>query len=417
MLAAQANARDVAIQAGTLIDGTTAPPRSQVTILVRDERIVSIESGFVAPAGAEIIDLRGVTVLPGLIDTHVHITFQPDGTNPQLARFTTTGYDAAIKSVTYAARTLDAGFTTVRDVSAPTPVIMALKHAIDSGSVPGPRIWSAGNALGPTGGHSDPHNGLSPGITGQDWRAGVIDGPEQAIEAVRRLHREGAKLVKIMPSGGVLSAHDDPDLTLMTDPEIKAVVDTAHSLGMKVAAHAHGEDAINHAIEMGVDSIEHGTSASAKSFTLMKQHGTYLVPTLLVANYGMRLAREHPEMFNPSSAEKALRVAPGTVEMAGRAYKAGVKIAFGTDTGALQLHGSNAQEFALLVKAGMPAKDAILSATRGAADLIGSSEVGSIQPGRYADIIAVKGDPLADVTALEHVSFVMKGGKVVSAAD
>jgi imidazolonepropionase-like amidohydrolase len=222
----------------------------------------------------------------------------------------------------------------------------------------------------------------------------------------------GVDLIKIMPSGGVLSIGDDPNAQLMTDDEIKAIVDTAHGLGLKVAAHAHGKQAIDHAIALGVDSIEHGSYADEGSYALFKQHGAYLVPTLLVADTVMQVARTHPEQLNPSSAQKALTVGPRLLKNLGDAYHAGVKIAFGTDQG-LAPHGTNAKEFALMVKAGLSPMDAIRAATSSAADLIGDpADIGSVQAGRYADIVAVTGDPLADVTQLERVQFVMKGGVV-----
>jgi len=215
-----------------------------------------------------------------------------------------------------------------------------------------------------------------------------------------------------MPSGGVLSIADDPNAQLMTDEEIKAVVETAHSLGMKVAAHAHGTGAINHATILGVDSIEHGSFADAESYALMKKHGTYLVPTMLVAETVVNIAKNHPEQLNPSSAAKALQVGPRIKANLGAAYRAGVKIAFGTDQ-ALAPHGTNAKEFALLVDAGMTPTDAIWTATHNAADLLGDAkDIGAVAPGRYADIVAVAGDPLADVTELERVTFVMKGGRI-----
>ena len=229
------------------------------------------------------------------------------------------------------------------------------------------------------------------------------------MKEVREHKRRGADLIKIMPSGGVLSIGDDPKAQLMTNEEIKAVIDTAHSLGMKVAAHAHGKGAIDNAIRLGVDSIEHGTYADAESFKLFIEHGTYLVPTLLVADQVNETARLHPERLNPSSAQKALEVTPLMKGMLAGAYKAGVKIAFGTDTST----GHNAHEFTLMVGAGMTPADAILAATHNAADLLGvSATAGSVQPGRYADLIAVRGDPLKDITLMEHVEWVMKGGAI-----
>lgn len=410
---APALAKDMVIHAGRLIDGVSKQPRARVSILIRNERITAVQSGYVTPAGAEVVDLSNATVLPGLIDTHVHISFQFTGANPVAERMTSTSIDNALRATNYARRTLEAGFTAVRDVSGDTPVVVGLKRAINAGTIAGPRLWVAGTALGPTGGHSDPHNGLDQDLMHPHWEDSVVDGPDAAAKAVRRLHREGADLVKIMPSGGVLSIGDNPNHQLMSDAEIKSVVDTAHALGMKVAAHAHGKIAIDNASKLGVDSIEHGSFGDTDSYKLMKQHGTYLVPTLLVADTVVQIAKSRPDALPPSSAKKALEVGPITINNLKAAYKAGVKIAFGTDQ-ALSPHGQNAKEFALMVRAGMTPMDAIIAATSNAADLLGAAaDVGSVQPGRYADIIAVAGDPLADVTELERVRFVMKGGAVV----
>jgi imidazolonepropionase-like amidohydrolase len=243
--------------------------------------------------------------------------------------------------------------------------------------------------------------------------ASIVDSPEEARMKVREHRRRGATLIKIMPSGGVASIGDDPTHMTMTDEEMKAVIETAHELGLKVAAHAHGKKAIDHAVLAGVDSIEHGTYADAESYKLMKQHGTFLVPTLLVADAIYQTATKTPELLPPTVAEKAIAVTPTMLGNAGRAYKAGVKIAFGTDQGANS--GRNkAEEFALLVKAGLTPMDAIFTGTRNAAELIGTPEdIGSVQAGRYADIVAVKGDPLTDITELQRVQFVMKGGEVI----
>jgi len=412
-LATPAVARDLVIHAGRLIDGVSGQPRSQVSILVHDDRITGIQNGFVTPAGAEVVDLSRATVLPGLIDTHVHITMQYTGRNPIAEKFTTGTVDTALKAVGYARNTLEAGFTSIRDVGGDTQVVVGLKKAIAAGEIEGPRMWVAGYPLGPTGGHGDPQNGIDPEIHSHEWDNTVVDGPEEAARTVRLFRREGTDLIKIMPSGGVLSIGDDPNHMLMTDAEIKAIVETAHGLGMKVAAHAHGKEAIDHAAALGVDSIEHGSFADAESYKIMKAHGTYLVPTLLVADTVMKVAKAHPETLNPSSAQKALEVAPITIRNLGSAYKAGVKIAFGTDQG-VSPHGKNAGEFALMVRAGMTPMDAIRAATTSAADLIGATgDIGSVQAGRYADLVAVSGDPLSDITELERVKFVMKGGEVV----
>ena len=414
LAAGPAAAKDVVIHAGRLIDGTGKPARDKVSIVIHDDRITAVEDGFTAgPKGAEVIDLATSTVLPGLIDDHVHITQSFHKGDPIHTAMTRTDADDTIDGVNNARATLMAGFTSIRDVGSDTHVVVALKRSIAAGVIPGPRMWVAGTPLGPTGGHGDAANGLDPELEHPGWKDNLIDSPEAARRTVRRLKREGADLIKIMPSGGVMSIGDDPKLQLMEDDEIKAVIETAHSLGMKVAAHAHGKLAIDHAIALGVDSIEHGTYADAESYKLFKAHGTYFVPTMLVGAKVYEHAKAHPEDLNPSTVEKTMTVVPYMQKNLHDAYAAGVKIAFGTDTFGMSRHGENAQEFAIMVRAGMTPMDAILAATANAADLIGDAkDIGSIQPGRYADIIAVAGDPLQDVTVLEKVSFVMKGGVV-----
>ncbi len=408
-------AKDQVIHAGRLIDGVSKTPREKVSILIHDDRITGVQPGFVTPAGAEVVDLSSATVLPGLIDAHDHITSVFDGGNPVVEAVTGSGYDGAYASVGAAWATLEAGFTTIRDVGADNATIISMKKAVAKGVILGPRMFVAGEPLGPTGGHGDAHNGLDAELNHPGWTDNIVDSPEAGRRIVRAFRREGVDLIKIMPSGGVLSIGDNPDQQLMADDEIKAVIDTAHSLGMKVAAHAHGKGAIDKAVTLGVDSIEHGSFADAESYKLMKAHGTYLVPTLLVGDTVVKIAQTHPEQLNPSSAAKALKVGPVLLKNLGDAYKAGVKIAFGTDQG-LSPHGANAREFALMVKAGMTPMDAILAATAGGSDLIGDAQdIGSVQTGRYADIIAVSGDPLADITEMERVQFVMKGGVVYKA--
>ncbi|MFT3977998.1 MAG: amidohydrolase family protein [Sphingomonas bacterium] len=407
----QAFAKDVVIHAGKLIDGVSATPRTKVSILIHDDRITGVQNGFVTPAGAEVIDLSAKTVLPGFIECHDHIS--STGDRRPLNRFTQTSGDATIAAVGNARREIEEGFTTVRDLGSDGISAPALIRAINAGQIVGPRYWTALQAMGPTGGHSDRRNGLSPAVSIEGREAAIIDGPEDAVVKVRQHRRNGATVIKIMPSGGVASIGDDPNHMTMTDAEMKAAIDTAHELGLKVAAHAHGKQAIDHAILAGVDSIEHGTYSDAESYRLMKEHGTFLVPTLLVADAIYQNAVKHPETLPPTVAEKAIAVTPTMIGNAGRAYKAGVKIAFGTDQGATS-DRNKAEEFALLVKAGLTPMDAIFTATRNAAELIGTpQDIGSVQTGRYADIVAVEGDPLADITTLQRVEFVMKGGEVL----
>ncbi|HXA37724.1 MAG TPA: amidohydrolase family protein [Phenylobacterium sp.] len=411
-----AAAKDLAIHAGRLIDGTGKAPQTQVTILVHDDRITAVQTGFTAPKGAEVVDLSNSTVLPGLIDDHVHITQGYHKGDPIRTAMTHTDYDGAIEATTYARDTLMAGFTSARDVGASTEVIVALKRQINAGVIPGPRLWVAGTPLSPTGGHGDAADGLDPELEHPHWTENLVDSPEAGRRAVRTLRRNGADLIKIMPSGGVASIGDNPALQLMADDEIKAIIETAHSLGMKVAAHAHGKQAIDHTIALGVDSIEHGTYADAESYRLFKEHGTYLVPTQLVGAKIYEHAKTHPEDLNPDTVRKTFEVIPTMLKNLHDAYAAGVKIAFGTDTFGMSNHGENAQELKLMVNAGMPPMEAIKAATWNAADLLGDTkDVGTVQPGRYADIIAVDADPLKDVTVLEHVAFVMKGGVVYKA--
>lgn len=410
-LAVPASARDVVIHAGSMIDGISRTPRKQVSILVKDDRIVEIRDGFVTPAGVEVIDLSGKTVLPGFIECHDHISSSSD--RKPMNRFTQTEGDAVIAATLNARREVEMGFTTVRDLGSGPLTGPAMVRAIESGKIIGPRLWSSMQALGPTGGHSDRANGMRPDISFEGRESSIIDGPLDAVIRVRQHQRNGAKVIKIMPSGGVTSIGDDPHHMTMTPEEMRAVVATAHELGLKVAAHAHGKKAIDQAVLSGVNSIDHGTYADAESYRLMKEHGTFLVPTLLVADAIYQQARTAPDTLPPTVADKAIAVTPTMIGNAGRAFKAGVKLAFGTDQGATS-DRMKAEEFALLVKAGLPPMDAIFTATRNAAELIGAPEdIGSLQKGRYADIIAVDGDPLADITELQRVQFVMKGGEVV----
>lgn len=401
---------DMAIHAGRLIDGVAAGVRDGATILLAGDRIVRVEAGFVTPAGAKVVDLKNATVMPGFIDSHTHITGEigPDA----LLRTVTQGdVDAAVRSPVFAKRTLDAGFTTIRNLGADGGVDVALKRAINEGVVPGPRIWTARNSLSITGGHGD-QGGLRPDILGDPtWKDGIVDSPDDAAKAVRYQHKYGADLIKFTATGGVLSINDSGHLQHFSDAEMRAIVQTAHLLGIKVAAHAHGKEGMEAAIRAGVDSIEHGSYLDDQTVALFKKHGTYYVPTILAGKTVAEMAKK-PGALHPSVREKAARIGPLIMGAFARAYKGGVKIAFGTDSG-VSPHGENAREFGHMVEAGMPAMEAILSATRNAADLLGASDrIGSIQAGRFADIIAVAGDPLKDITELQRVTFVMKGGQI-----
>ena len=401
--------KDVVIHAGVLIDGVADTPRSNVSVVVRDGRIVAIQEGFTSPAGAEVIDLSGETVLPGLIDCHIHVSaVLPNRANATEYELTHSDIDRAFDGALFARRLLQQGFTSARDVGGGDETV-ALRNAIDAGKIPGPRLLVSLEPLGPTAGHGDPRSGLDPKLMHPGWENGIVDSPDEARIRVREHKRRGADLIKLMPSGGIASTGDDPRQQLMTNEEMKVAVETAHSLGMKVAAHLYPAAATENAVRAGVDSVEHGSFASAQTFALMRTHGTYLVPTLSVYEVFYTVAREHPELLTPGTAPKELANDLLPKKNFALAVKSGVKIAYGTDLG----EGDHAMEFRLLIENGMKPMDALFAATRDAATLLGTSDqVGSLRAGYLADIIAVSGDPLRAADALEHVTFVMKGGTV-----
>jgi imidazolonepropionase-like amidohydrolase len=406
----QVPAADKVIHAGRLIDGTSTSVREQVSILVAGERILDVQAGFVRPPGAEVIDLSRATVMPGFIDSHTHITSEL-GPNAIVEAVTRGAVDAAVRSTVYAQRTLDAGFTTIRNLGADGGADVALKRAINEGFLPGPRIWTARSTLSITGGHGD-QGGLRHDLTAAPTYAdGIVDSPEEAAKAVRYQYKYGADLIKFTSTGGVLSINDAGDAQQFSDEEMRTIVETAHRLGIKVAAHAHGKRGMEAAIRAGVDSIEHGTYLDAETIALFKKHGAYYVPTVLAGKTVEEMAKK-PGLLHPSVRAKAARIGPLIQDAFGRAWKGGVKIAFGTDSG-VSAHGDNAREFGYMVEAGMPPIEAILSATRNASDLLGAADhVGSIQKGRYADIVATSGDPLQNIDELRRITFVMKGGVV-----
>ena len=400
----------VLIKAGRLIDVRNGGVLTDQAILIEGDRIKEVGPAQTvsshAPAGARVIDLSNSTVLPGLIDCHTHLTFDPSHN----------GYAALGISVPrealYGAKnakvTLEAGFTTVRNVGAGGYSDVALRDAIEAGDVPGPRIDAAGPGIGVTGGHFD-NSLLAPEFHFSS--ASIADGVPAAIAKVREEVKYGADVIKISATGGVLSKGDSPEATQFSDEEIRAIVIEAHRLGRKVAAHAHGAAGIKQAVLAGVDSIEHGSFIDDEAIRLMKEKGTYLVPTLYLSDW---FIENYQRLRVPEfMVEKAKVVMPAARKNIAHAFKAGVKVAFGTDA-AVYPHGLNAREFAVMVKLGLTPMQSIQAATVNAADLLGwSDRIGSIEAGRFADIIAVSGDPLADVSALEHVAFVMKGGQVV----
>ena len=412
-LSFSAFADDYLIHAGKLLDVEKLKVKSNQSIRIKDNKIVSVEEGFVsAKAGEQLLDLKDKTVMPGLMDMHVHLSGEINKTS-YAEKFFMNNTDAAYRSTVFAKKTLEAGFTTVRDLGEFYKGLpISLRKAIDKGYVIGPRIYAAGKSIATTGGHADPTNGLRHELMGDPGpEQGVINGPDDAMKAVRQRYKEGADVIKLTVTGGVLSLAKSGSNPQFTEEELKAVVKAAKDYDFVVAVHAHGAEGMKRAIRAGVDSVEHGTYMDKETIRLMKKNGTYYVPTITAGKWvGEKAAEEgyYPKVVQP----KAAAIGPKIQATFARAYKQGVKIAFGTDAGVFP-HGLNAREFKYMVEGNMPAFEAIQSATWNTAKLLKiEDKLGSIKAGKLADIVAVDGDPLKNVTLLEFVSFVMKDGKV-----
>jgi imidazolonepropionase-like amidohydrolase len=409
LLNSVAYCKDVVVHAGALLDGAGDAIRRNVSIIVRDDTIVAVDEGFATPAGAEVVDLSNATVMPGFIDCHVHIAaLLPSMTNATEYALTHNDIDRAFDGAVFAREMLQQGFTSARDVGGGDDTV-AVRSAIEAGKIPGPRLWVSLEPLSPTAGHGDPHSALDEALSHPGWLNGIVDSPDEARLRVRQHKRRGATVIKIIPSGGIASSGDDPRAQLMTNEEMQAAVETAHTLGLKVAAHLYPASAIENAVRAGVDSVEHGSFATAQTFVLMKSRGTVLVPTLTVYDVFYAAARDHPELLSPGTAEKELANDLLPKRNLPLAVKSGVKIAYGTDLG----QGDHTQEFALLIANGMSPQQALHAATRNAAELLGAGDhLGVIKPGMLADMVATRGNPLESPDEFRHVAFVMKGGKV-----
>ncbi len=400
------------VHAGTLIDGISEKPRSRVTVVIEEGRIADVVPGFTAAAdGDELIDLSAQTVLPGLMDMHVHLTGELSRTS-YLDEVVLNPTDNVLKAAYYGRITLLAGFTTVRNVGDDGMSTVSLRNAIRAGKAVGPRIYTAGKAIATTGGHADPTAGWCEALQGDPGpREGVIDSPDQARKAVRERYKDGADMIKITATGGVLSMARSGDNPQFTDAELDAVIASANDYGFPVAAHAHGAAGMLRAVRAGVSSVEHGTYMTDEIMALMKKKGTWYVPTLLAGVTVAEMA-ELEDFLPPIVRPKARRIGPQVQETFARACQAGVPIAFGTDSG-VSPHGQNAREFELMVAGGMPAMKAIQSATMSGAKLLrAEQDLGSVEKGKVADLVAVDGDPLANISLLRDIRFVMKDGVV-----
>lgn len=400
------------IHAGRLINGRDEEAHASMSIVIDDGRIVSVRKGFVPPeSGDRLIDLSACTVMPGWMDMHTHLMSQHHK-KVYSDKFFMNEADYALRSTVYARRTLLAGFTTVRDVGDNGVNSVSLRKAIDEGWVIGPRIFTSGKSLATTGGHADPTNGLKGSFRRDaDPVDGVVNGPDDARKAVRQRYKDGADLIKLTATGGVLSLASSGQNPQFNDEELRAIVATAKDYDMTVAVHAHGTEGMRRAVLAGVDSIEHGTFMTAEVMALMKERGTYLVPTISAGVWVAEKAREE-DYFPAIVRPKAATIGPVIKDTFAKAYAAGVRIAFGTDSG-VSVHGDNAREFELMVECGMPPMKAIQAATLEAARLLKIDDrLGTLEDGRIADVVAVAGNPLEDISATSDVVFVMKEGVI-----
>jgi imidazolonepropionase-like amidohydrolase len=402
-----------AVRAGTLIDGMGGAPVRDALLVIEGERIKAVGPGLPVPAGARIVDLSDSTVLPGFIDGHTHISSALVGSPGwENTRVHDTAADEVLRGAFHARQTLEAGYTSIREVGARRFTDVSLRDAIRKGHVPGPRMQVAAHALGITGGHCD-ESGFVPDLFGFEAgiAQGIANGPEAIRAAIRYQVKYGADLIKLCATGGVISVGDTAGAQQYTAEELRTAVETAHMLERKITAHAHGTAGIKAAVEAGMDSIEHCSLLDDEGMRLMIQKGTYLVTTLMAGDAVVRMAKDG--RLTGEYAEKALAVGPRMPQTVARAVAAGVKVALGTDN-IFDPHPTDAREFTLLVRAGLTPMQAILAGTKHGAALLGwEKDVGALVPGRYADLVATKGDPLQDITALERVHFVMKGGVVV----
>lgn len=411
IVAAQSLAQRTLIHCGTLIDGKSDKAQKEMTIIIKEGEIEGVVKGYQSPSqGVSVIDLKSKTVMPGLMDMHVHLEGESSPTS-YIDEFKLNEADIAFNSTVYAKRTLMAGFTTVRDLGG-TGVNTALRNAINSGKVVGPRIYSAGKIISTTGGHGDPTNSYRHDLMGDPAPIdGVVNGPYEARKAVRQHYKDGADVIKITATGGVLSVAKDGSGPQFQMDELKAIIETANEYGMITAAHAHGPEGMKRAVEAGITSIEHGTLMTPEVMELMKEKGTYYVPTITAGKYVAEKAKIdgfYPALVVP----KALAIGPKIQSTFGEAYKKGVKIAFGTDAGVFP-HGENGKEFGYMVEVGMPPMKAIQSATIVAAQMLKiDNKYGSVEKGKKADIVAVDENPLDNIHTMENVSFVMKDGVI-----